>query len=217
MSVGQARGIAPTLGEPICPPPIDKTACDAELLALEISGALLPPTELYEQVYNDLTTIRQAYPEMNEIYHRPSWIPGELIVGFTEEAWQQIKNGEYQGLDELNSEYGLLQIKDTFSTYMLLEFEERYNPEYLAPLYTAAEGVTGAEPNQFIANESDIQAAIPDYTFSFGWKDCPSGCIYHHYWAFTVIDGTVTLVNEYGDPLPNPEPTLRLYLPIVRN
>jgi hypothetical protein len=196
---------------------MDKTAYDAELLALEISGALLPPPELYEQVYYDLTAIRQAYPDMNEIHHLSRWVLGELIVGFTEEAWEEIQNGEYHGFDELNSEYGPLEMKALFSTYMLLEFEERYNPEYLAPLYAAAEGVTSARPNSLGGEGSDIEASMPDYTFNLAWGDCLSGCIFHHYWEFTVIDGSVTLVSQYGDPLPNTEQTLRVYLPIVMN
>lgn len=211
----------PTAGDAICPSQMDQTACDAELLGLEISGALLPPPSLYQQLLNDLTAIRQAYPDMNEIHHYPRWMLGELMVGFTEEAWQQIQDGEYDGLDELNSEYGLVEMRAMFSTYMLLEFEERYNPEYLAPLYAAAEGVTFAEPNYFIGDGSDIEAAIPDYTFGLAWGDCPSGCINRHYWEFSVLDDSVTLRNQYGDPLPNsepePEPTLRLYLPMVIN
>ncbi len=214
---GQAQGIAPTLGDLICPSPLDRTACDAELLALEISGALLPPAELYEQLLNDLTAIRQAYPDMNEIRHRPGWMPGELIVGFTAGAWQQIQDGEYHGFDELSGDYGAVEMRAIFSTYMLLEFEEQYNPEYLAPLYAAAEGVTIAEPNHLLGDGSDIQASLPDYTFSLGWGDCLSGCIYRHYWQFTVIDGSVTLVSEYGDPLQNSEQALRLYLPMVIN
>jgi hypothetical protein len=196
---------------------MDRTACDGELLALEISGTLLPPPELYEQLYNDFTAIRQAYPDMNEIHHLPRWLLGELIVGFTEEAWEEIQNGEYHGFDELSREYGTVEMRAIFSTYMLLEFEERYNPEYLAPLYAAAEGVTSAEPNHLIGDGSHIQASMPDYTFNFAWGDCLSGCISHHYWEFTVIDGSVTLDSQYGDPLPNPEPTLRLYLPMVIN
>ena len=40
-------------------------------------------------------------------------------------------------------------------------------------------------------------------TIDLGWGDCPSGCISHHRWTYTVAaDGTTTLVSETGDPVP---------------
>jgi hypothetical protein len=39
-------------------------------------------------------------------------------------------------------------------------------------------------------------------TYTVGWGDCPSGCIYQHVWTYQVdADGTVTLLSETGDPL----------------
>jgi hypothetical protein len=40
-------------------------------------------------------------------------------------------------------------------------------------------------------------------TLTIGWGDCPSGCIESHTWAFRVTaDGQVTLLEEFGDPIP---------------
>jgi hypothetical protein len=37
-----------------------------------------------------------------------------------------------------------------------------------------------------------------------GWGDCPAGCISHHIWLYDVSrDGSVRLVSEEGEPLPN--------------
>jgi carboxypeptidase family protein len=37
-----------------------------------------------------------------------------------------------------------------------------------------------------------------------GWGDCPSGCIEKHTWTYAVApDGTVTLLTEGGDPIPD--------------
>ena len=37
-----------------------------------------------------------------------------------------------------------------------------------------------------------------------GWGDCPSGCIEEHVWTYLVAtDGTVTLTDEGGDPVPS--------------
>lgn len=198
-----------------CPPHMDITDCDAELLAMEISGALLPPPSLYDQIHSDLTAIRQAYPYMNSISHRPRWAPGELIVGLTPEAWDRFQNGVYHGLDDLNAQYGPVTVTPLIPPplpCLFLQFEERYNPGYLAPLYANADGVRYAEPNWFVGDGSDIQVSIPEYTFILAWGDCYSGCMYHHYWVFTVIEDTVTLVDEYGDPV---EQDHKVYLPML--
>lgn len=181
------------------------TDFDAELLAMEISGELLPPPSLYEQIHSDLIAIRQAYPAMTSIHHRLRWVPGELLVGLTPEAMQQFNNGDYHGLDSLNSEYEPVEMIPNYTLLMLLlRFEQRYNPEYLAPLYAAAEGVTYAEPNRLMRDGNDIDVSMLYYTFSVGWGDCMAGCIFRHYWIFYVVGGSAVLVYEYGDPLDHP-------------
>ncbi len=40
-------------------------------------------------------------------------------------------------------------------------------------------------------------------TYVVGWGDCQAGCINRHQWVFEVTaDGTVTLVDESGEPVP---------------
>lgn len=176
---------------------------DAELLALKISGAVLPPPELYEQIHSDLTAIRQAYPAMTAIHHRSRWAPGSLLVQLTTEAMTLFENGDYHGLDALNAEYGPVKITSTMASINLvsLYFQQRYNPEFLAPLYAAAEGVEYATLNMLMGDGSNIEISDSGYVFSLGWGDCPAGCTERHNWVFTVVDGVATLVDERGDPL----------------
>lgn len=43
-----------------------------------------------------------------------------------------------------------------------------------------------------------------ELTFVVGWGDCIAGCISRHTWRYTVTrEGTVTLVEEIGDPIPD--------------
>jgi hypothetical protein len=43
-----------------------------------------------------------------------------------------------------------------------------------------------------------------EISLTLGWGDCPAGCIDHHTWVFDVAeDGTVQLVSESGDAVPN--------------
>lgn len=77
----------------------------------------------------------------------------------------------------------------------------------LAPQFQNIEGVHYAEPNGYGGDGNDIIAAIEsDFLkceYSVGYGDCPSGCIYRHFWTFHInYDGSVEFVVSFGDPAP---------------
>lgn len=176
---------------------------DAEVLALEISSELLPPPDLVIQITSDLTAIRAHDPYFEAIHVMPTWMPGDLLIGLSEEAIAQFHAGTYHGLDSLNAEYGPVDVRNLILNWLHLEFSEPYHPVVLASLYVSEEGVLFVEPNGMGVDGDDIIATeLGEYTFKHGWGDCPSGCISDHYWVFTVVDGHVILVREYGDDVP---------------
>jgi hypothetical protein len=67
-------------------------------------------------------------------------------------------------------------------------------------------GVTKLDPNLIGASawwEGGATENGFEIKITIGWGDCPAGCINRHVWTFNVAaDGTLTLVDESGDPLP---------------
>lgn len=60
------------------------------------------------------------------------------------------------------------------------------------------------EPDGIIGGGSSISLIDGNhkiYQYAIGWGDCPSGCIYYHYWKIKVTEQEITLLEEYGDPL----------------
>jgi len=61
------------------------------------------------------------------------------------------------------------------------------------------------EPTVFIGTGSNISLSkenqIRYYKYYYGWGDCPSGCINHHYWIVALKDNQVELTDEGGEPL----------------
>ena len=53
---------------------------EAKLLALEVEGQLTPSEEGTEQIYNDLASIRSAYPEIALITYIPRAVPDEIMI-----------------------------------------------------------------------------------------------------------------------------------------
>ena len=174
---------------------------EAQLLALEVEGQLQPSAELTEQIYNDLAAIRSTYPDVAHITFRPRAVPDEIIVGITQEAAEQFRNGQYHALDELNELYGVIEIRTHFRpsySFLILKFNQVYNTQLLSQIYTQAnlEGVRYAEPNGHIGDGPTIVAEPPFYIFINAWGDCPSGCIYHEYWSFKVEEEQAVLLSE---------------------
>lgn len=176
---------------------------EAMYLALELTGELLAPEFLVDQIQADLSAIRAAYPDMRGIRHRPLWVIGEILVALTPEAFEAYERGEFTAFDELNEFFGLVsaQVFNRSRGSMGLGFELPYHPERVAEEYEPIEGIRYAEPNGWCCDGSTIIADLPFYTFSKRWGDCPAGCMLRHNWLFSVEHGVVTLIEESGPPL----------------
>ena len=179
-------------------------AYDAEFMALEISGELLPPTHLVERIGKDLAVIRAVFPYMKSVGYFPDWPAGQLLLHLTDEAWEQYELGSYDGLDQLNAEYGPAEIISSHSLdhFIRLQFNQPYNPVLLAEIYEGAEGVDGAYPSGLIGDGGSIEWDQHNtYTFEQAWGFCQLGCAYRHFWVIEVEGCDVELLDEYGSPL----------------
>ena len=183
------------------PPPYS----DADILALEVSGSLLAPEAMISQISQDLVAIRTAFPGwidgVDYIHAGPDWSPGVILVQLTPQAWADYQAGVLQEFNDLNTQYGPVTISNVALPYGLkLEFTSLYHPVMLTSIYAQVAGISHAEPNLHYGDGDDIiSSQVGMYTFKRGWGDCLSGCLYEHFWELQVIDGDVTLLNEYGD------------------
>ncbi|MBL1214520.1 MAG: hypothetical protein D8M61_14355 [Ignavibacteriae bacterium] len=61
------------------------------------------------------------------------------------------------------------------------------------------------DPNVMIGGGSVISLEKQNdrkyYTYSYGWGDCPSGCLNYHYWKIFLKGTNINLIDEWGDPL----------------
>jgi len=176
---------------------------EAQQLAIEVGGGLLPGEELTELILNDLAAIRRVYSEAAGKY-RPTCSMDIISVGLTDEAMKQYLQGEYHELDDLNEQYGVIDIiasPYSGSSTIYLIFDKVYNTELLSEIYEQAglASVRYAERYCFMGFSANIIADPPRYSFVIDeWGDCPAGCIYKKIWDFQVDDGQVELVDMRG-------------------
>lgn len=176
---------------------------EAVHLTYQVRRSLLPKIDYYDRIRNELAAIRAAYPDMEDVGHLPLWVAGEVLVKFSHEAMEQIRASNYHDLDSLEEELGRIHVDTSWFriSWGKLTFDQPYHAGVLSDLVVATEGIVFAEPNHYIGDGDHIEVAWPHYIFSRGWGDCPSGCIYRHYWRFYVDEDTVYLAQEYGDNL----------------
>ena len=132
-------------------PPVDFTPKEneeAELIALCLSGELIAPDSLYNQILSDLAAIRAAFGDtfetIDQIRFLPPWVAGCVMIGFDDSTVQQIRNGQYHAWDSLNQQYEVTEI-DTSVAFdwiglVVLSFKGRLHPYRLAEFYSALPG-----------------------------------------------------------------------------
>lgn len=190
--------LIPTLPEP-----------EALAIALWLSHELKAPPDLYERVRSDLSLIREKFrdslPAVDLQFHQP-WEPSRLIVGFDEDNYQQVSDGQYRAWDSLNALYSLARIDLSMPAFNMLKlkFDDDLNPEILADAYQQLPGVRFAVPNRYLGERPMLLPADATdgrllYFFRNAWGDCPSGCLYSEYWVLTVLNGRVVNDGYYTD------------------
>ncbi|RUT78515.1 hypothetical protein [Ancylomarina longa] len=110
-------------------------------------------------------------------------------------------------LDELIAFYNL-DIDSLGNAQYLISTDVGLNHQALAAKIRDFPFVKSANAQACIGDGSQIELidSSPDQinlVFSYGWGDCPSGCIHRHYWDLSVSgSGIVELIRESGDKLP---------------
>jgi hypothetical protein len=183
---------------------------DAELLALEYSGDLLPPAPLIAEIQAELDVIDAIYPFLRDtlgIFARPNWAPGELILELTPAAMVEMRAGTYTGFDALNAIYGPLTNIHVFQiiNWITVEFSLPYQPTLIGDIYLAHPDVLFAEPNYIVGDGSDITyEGNQSYLYMYGSGDCLAGCMSKYYRRIVVTGNSAEIVAEWGDPTDAP-------------
>jgi len=126
---------------------------------------------------------------------------------------QQLQAGNVptgdSAIDTIFSLYDLALSQYYVSTlaqdWVIFNTDSNYNTLALCGLFISLPGVLGSDPNEFGGDGNDITDSIftdhhVELTYSFGWGDCWSGCIFRRYWKFNIdTNCSVEYIGSYGD------------------
>lgn len=97
----------------------------------------------------------------------------------------------------------------------VFQSDSNYNIPAMVNRFLTIPGVFYAESSNYYGDGNDISDSIystfVELIYSYGWEDCPSGCINRRFWKFRVYyDCSVEYVGSYGTLLSNPATPLTI-------
>ena len=197
------------------PPVVSEAALLADRMLARESDALLLDEkrrrELAREIEGVLDRLRYAHPEIAKISARAAHQPGVLLLGVKPGLFRAVadlledKNGPVAlrtgnaAFDALNAKLGLQAVRPYRHTgVLIMHVSERANLRAAGRAYRKIAGVEYAEPDAYLGDGSDIEAAKTGGVWHIvvrkAWGDCPSGCIYKKLFFFTVKAGQVERV-----------------------
>jgi len=109
--------------------------------------------------------------------------------------------------DSLAVKYDLrLQYYYHYSTFSMMgiESERVLNVTALVDVYEQMEGISSVGTENWAGDGNDIRrfnsGDVNCLQFSYGWMDCPAGCIFRHNWEFSVMECEAEYLRSFGTP-----------------
>lgn len=109
--------------------------------------------------------------------------------------------------DSLTSKYGFsldsyINLQDYIS--MTIQTGEVINVSALVEIFSQIEGIEEVVADYYVGDGDDIRLTVSADTtfldFSYGWMDCPAGCVFRYHWTYYVIDCEPVYSGSYGNP-----------------
>lgn len=208
----------------------DRYFKDAEKLAVRYinkkdSTQAEIPQDLIDLLYHGLIHIaisdKQKAAEVTDVYEihaRMPVHPREILVFADSTApWMDTwRNGVTEtgnsDLDELLDRFNFTITEYRELAHVLpvtmttLHSDRAINGWAVGPLFEELDDIESAGPNG-VTDGTDLRVTFFEdylqYTFEYGFGDCPAGCISRHKWYFIVYpNGNVHFAGEEGDTLP---------------
>jgi hypothetical protein len=171
---------------------------EAELVALQLTGDLLAPTDIYNLAKKELKIIRETWRDsivhVNMVFE-PYWRESYIRVRVNAETFDSMVAGKYHYWDSLNSYFPLdsiiLSSNPVIGAWSAnMYFKGRLNSCSLIDEYAGLPFVKSIDTDyKWIDHPVLLPVrvnSVNKYFFRFAYGDCYNGCIYNEFHYFTV-------------------------------
>ncbi len=180
------------------------------------------PRNITRSLYNSQVHIYQnsQLPAVDTVFNIfgiqtfPFPVLHEFLIGISVfEPWiTNFVNGNYPTgnsiADSLIAKYNLYLKSSHRNEYYVIRTDTRINLKEMSERFSALPGIMYAEPAAYVGDGSDMTVAVLtdselQISYYFKWGDCPSICIYRHFWRFNIRkNGSVFFAGSGGNSLP---------------
>ena len=180
------------------PPQIDPRK-EAEIIAVESTGSLLPDAKLTKKVQDEVALIRKQHAIVRNVRNQGRKHLGKVTVeNYTPQVMKKISK----------TKLGPATVKSAASkdgVETTIEFSKPYNPDKLffelRKLGITADPVWRSDELDFgtIEYKSDTR----EYEFRQGLENCKPHCTENHFWLFRITKGNkAEITGQYATDLP---------------
>jgi len=190
-----------------------------EMLAISMTDTITAPQDVYDRLTKDVPAMQDVLEnkmdgsvmnyEGSKINHIPLRSGRTLTIGADTNTIQRMKNGTFSEWECLASWYKLEHIRVLFGSLVIATFHGAYNFKKISEEFKNLPGVTFVEPDGMLGGGSSVRGKIEGDTWHFvfeaAWGDCPSGCIFSHFFYLTTKPGADPIFVGSGTPGKRPE------------
>ena len=184
-----------------------QTTDEAWVLGLRLSDGLLSDPIIVKRIEIDLMLLRRNYPEFEKLHvYRPYRLGAVTFVTDSVDVRDKLASGDSEAFELLKvNSARLTSIRQLHGSRSRFDSTNPMTQKSLQNCSMARFQASSAVlPDECVGDCGHIRSpALGSYYIRYGWGDCPSGCIYNHFWRFSINGQIVTLLEEGGDPLPD--------------
>jgi len=165
-------------------------------------------------VYYNTTPERDTVINIYNIHTSPCSVPNHMIDIGVDTTYLWVKNYIVDSVISGNSSFDSLvanngfRLIDYLSSFSAITIatDSIYNLDPISKKLTLIPGVSFADDVAgCLDGDYFTFSSVPAYdeiTYSHGWMDCPSGCIYRRYWQFRVYPNcTSVFIGSWGNTI----------------
>lgn len=189
---------------------------EAEMAALWMCGELVAPESLYVQVRRGLKMVRQQFHDsitaVSEIKFTHPWSLKLIMPYLNSAGMAAYRAGDHREIDSLTELLNGEVLDTSYVTYpgdllapwfiVGIEFPGILNIDSVGKMYSELSAVEAINRYFGMYDYSNLYPwQLPDgrltLLFREAWGDCPTGCIYSHYWYFRIDGDSIDYVGDY--------------------
>lgn len=189
---------------------------EAEMAALWMCGELVAPESAYVQIREGLKMVRTQYrdsiPKVTEINFSHPWSQKLIMPYLNSAGMAAYRAGDHRDIDSLTELLNGEVLDTSYVTFpgnlvdpwfiVRIKFPGMLNIDSVGKMYSELSAVQSINHYFGMFDYSNVYPwRLPDgrltLLFRDAWGDCPSGCIFSHYWYFRIAGDSVEYVGDY--------------------